>query len=339
MCAIFRKVRDKDPRGSSNFGVYQTMDIDQKEITYRINEFINSPRFFDAANSYIEQHLHIFSSYKYVVKFISDEGRYVVTIKQTAALLTPSTEFDRTAQALYNFAVEHKLATKSRVAAGLAVSVLGSYMTWKTSPNDKRMKVFSPLPKFMALVEDTFYSYSRALTTLDPERYHLLENFTPRMAGEMAGASVEVYLRGRRLADVVRNLAIFSHRDGGFEILLSIMQTGRLFSSKPKRFITMPFSSIAKKFAISRSQTQKTFAAAAAAGLIKLHENGGKNIELLPAFNALATEVIASVIALAAVSYDMVETKLKASGELTSVELAVRPLRPAELENVFHRNR
>jgi hypothetical protein len=110
------------------------------------------------------------------------EGRYVVTIKQTAALLTPSTEFDRTAQALYNFAVEHKLVTKNYVATGLAVSILGSYMTWKTSPKDKRMKVFRHDPSSWHELK-THSMVTRALTTLDPDRYHLLENLRREWQG------------------------------------------------------------------------------------------------------------------------------------------------------------
>lgn len=177
------------------------------------------------------------------------------------------------------------------------------------------MKVYAPKPHFLQLVKAMFDNSAASLQTLDNQSFEGLSHYSPQLAGEFFASLVVVIVAVKRIYPVSETISYFLKRDGGFEILMRIIQSSQTLSDLPIKSFSLPFNELAGSLSVSRSHVQKIFAATEAFGLTSLHEKGGKLIEVTPKFQGLAVEALSRVIATQTLAYEHMVSRLTQSGE------------------------
>ena len=285
----------------------------------RIDELKANPYFYKSARVYIDRHTRLYNEFPYIVKTQSDEVKFLISLKMMSTLLRSSVDEERTLKAFFEFARFHNLSTKGRVASTLAIFVFGNYLSVSVSERDKRMKIYAPRPNFFQLVKAMFDNSAASLQTLDIQCFKDLSHYPPQLAGEFFASLVDVIIAIKRILPANEALSYFLKRDGGFEILMRIIQSSKILSDQPIKSFSLPFNELAESLNVSRSHVQKIFAATEAFGLTSLQEKGGKLIEITPNFRCLAIESLSRVLATQTLAHDHMVSRLTQRGGLINM--------------------
>jgi len=88
---------------------------------------------------------------------------------------------------------------------------------------------------------------------------------------------------------------VFTSTDGGMVLLLKLLSLkGR---SSDANVVEFPFDEIGSLFGLSRTHVRRLMRKAAAGGFVRLLQNGGRRIEILPPLNDLFENVVAANVA------------------------------------------
>lgn len=292
---------------------------DPSVFLQRIKEVKTLTTFDESARVFVDHHIRLYNEFPYSVKTQSDEVKFLISLKMMSTLLRSTPDDERTIKAFYDFAQRHNLATKGRVASTLAILVFGNYLSVSVSESDKRKKIYAPRPNFFQLVEAMFENSASSLQTLDRNKFEIMADYSPQLAGEFFASLVEVIVAIKRILPANETLSHFLRRDGGFEILLRTIQSSNSLSNEPNSSFSLPFNELAESLSVSRSHVQKIFAATEDYGLTLLKEKGGKLIEITPKFQCMATEALARVLATHTLAFEHMANRLSQHGVLNAL--------------------
>jgi hypothetical protein len=85
---------------------------------------------------------------------------------------------------------------------------------------------------------------------------------------------------GVRLIRAAPDMNLFFAHAGGYMVLAALLQAA--MAASDRMTAALPYTHAGERFGISRTQVRRLLVIAEAAGLVKLHERGGRRVEILP---------------------------------------------------------
>ncbi|MGH6761154.1 MAG: hypothetical protein ACRECW_06130 [Phyllobacterium sp.] len=128
-------------------------------------------------------------------------------------------------------------------------------------------------------------------------RYSQLVKNTPDFSERYYSSNLLMLEAVAPLVSDPQAAAIFTSSDGGNTLLAKLMAERQSHQYQADGTVSIPFDSVGESFGVSRTHVRRLFKKAEEAGLVALHENGGRRIEILPSLDLLHEELVASHIA------------------------------------------
>lgn len=210
---------------------------------------------------------------------ISDRGRFLATLfvldlhfrrEEDGVGLTPGR--------LKELCVEQNVCSATRAGALLALMKLGGFVEAAPRGPDGRLRELIPTPKLIAQQSARWRCYligSEALLANAARAQALLDD--PEFVSRAVRLMSAHFRAGFRFVDHAPNMRLFTDRNGGMFVLLSLLATDRVSSDE---LIQISISELARCTSTSRAHVIKMLRDAEADGL--LHRGNGGGIRILP---------------------------------------------------------
>lgn len=278
-------------------------------ILYReISQMRGHPKLDEALENYVENYLNFSMRGHNISKLASEDIKYLLALKITELCTDPVASRYFTKAQLQAFAREHAIATQNRVSAIIDMAVRSGYLTVEQSPHDRRQNPLVPTARFFRCLTASATLYSSSLTILFGVQYSEIQH----AMASISRHATDIYFECMVFRQRNTTARLFIKRDGGYEVLMKLLQASQLFSCCPYRVVNLPFSKLSRSLGVSRAHIQKLFRAAEEAGLIVVKTAGGKEIEILPRLDKVARDMIIIALAIAKVAVDRSFTDLDA---------------------------
>lgn len=210
---------------------------------------------------------------------MSDRGRFLATLfvldlhfrrEEDGVGLTPGR--------LKELCVEQTVCSATRAGALLALMKLGGFVETAPRGPDGRLRELIPTPKLIAQQSARWRCYligSEALLPNAARAQALLDD--PEFVSRAVRLMSAHFRGGFRFVDHAPNMRLFTDRNGGMFVLLSLLATDRASSDE---LIQISISELARCTSTSRAHVIKMLRDAETDGL--LHRGNGGGIRILP---------------------------------------------------------
>jgi hypothetical protein len=272
-----------------------------ESLLLEAERFRTHPAFPDAVRLYAERLLGVYDRQPLLNRLIREEARWVISgfalylhFTRDPADLTSGATLGR----LQALSAAHGLASPSRVATLIALMRVGGFLVQTTTQTDRRVRRLEPTEAMLAYARPWLAANLDAIRLLSPDSafYDQLDHDTD-FIGRFYREAGTLFMSGVRVMDAVPGIRLFSGRDAGYMILLRLWLSDPDRAFPPRRLVVLPYEELARTFGVSRSHVRKLMEAAAAHGLVRLHADDGRAIEVLPPLVTLFAECLALQLA------------------------------------------
>ncbi|MBJ6134424.1 hypothetical protein JAU75_16400 [Ochrobactrum sp. Q0168] len=268
-----------------------------------VQNFRQHPDLNKALVLHIDSYLNGFAHRELITKLTSEGNKYLLALK-TVALCFGNGNYDSLTKAdLQTFARAHAIASPNRVSALVDVAVYSGYLTVQRSQNDSRQNLLTPTEKLEQCAIAGLQPYLEPLNLLFAGIYDHLSTDRSAIA-DISNYVLQMYFQNSPSRQRESTLSLFISRAAGYGIFLTILRASAIFTYHPKVIVSLPFSPLSRTFGVSRSHVQKLFQAAERAGLLRMHIQGGKQVEILPRLRKIAQDTIISSLTMAKIAFD-----------------------------------
>jgi hypothetical protein len=248
-----------------------------------VDDIVRHPRFAEARKTYLDGFLDVYGGDPFLVRLLVESGRvlvYLVVVTLEAAHDPQRPETWLTIGLLKRTMSLFGLASERHIDDLIARLCAVGFMESHPSPRDRRMRILSPTEQLRAHDRDWLVAHYAPLTALYPEHgYEPVMRRDPdfqarhrRIAVTLLPLAAEFYLSEP-------DMLLFLNRAGGHMVIASLLRTAM---AADHRHAVLPYADIGDRFGISRTHVRKLMVDAEAAGLVRLHGRGGRDVEVLP---------------------------------------------------------
>ncbi|MCJ8141516.1 hypothetical protein MKI84_01135 [Ancylobacter sp. A5.8] len=229
------------------------------------------PAFVEATLAFAAGIVSTYSGSHLLNRLMNDRGRFVLSLlvlDMHFESLTGSARGGLTSTRLKAQATGLGLCSPGRAGAVLATFRLMGLVTSVPDP-DRRLNRLAATEKLIAIHRQRWHRTLEAMAGLMPEGTQGLERLDQHaFLAPFISAFLLPFREGWRMVDDVPELAMFTERDGGMVLALSLLETGH---GAPPR----PIAHLARHFRLSRSHIVGMLQEAEQAGLVHRPEPRG----------------------------------------------------------------
>lgn len=281
------------------FFPYPSDDTHRQWLQQRIPILRSNPRFPTVAVDHAANIVKIFEGRYKVNKIMSNMARTVICFAVLAL------HFGRekggsgaVVSKIQDITTKTGLCSKNTTAATIHLMEQVGFVTRKQSEDDRRNWQIEPSDILLQYTGSLVETVLASADKLFPYRRYsqLIEN-APDFSERYYSSNLRAL---EALAPLVSNpkaAGIFALSDGGGALLSKLMAGKQSEQYLNDGTVSLPFDSVGELFGVSRTHVRRLFKKAEEAGLVLLHENGGRRIEILPALDLLHEEILAAHIA------------------------------------------
>jgi biotin operon repressor len=211
------------------------------------------------------------------------EAARQITFNMIVSLYFGHDETDRatwpTVRLLRERMVEFALSSPRRIEALVAQLVRAGFLKSLPAPNDRRVRVLTPMPAMLALDQNWLVVNYRPLQVMFPKPGYLrVINRDPDFQRVHRVVALGFSARGSDILASNPAMMLFLGRDAGSTILFKLV---RMMSaaSNPRQ---LSYADIGARFGVSRTHVRNLLTSAQAEGLVSLSGRGGRFVELKP---------------------------------------------------------
>lgn len=263
------------------------------EARPRMAEILAHPRFDEASQRYIWGMRGAHENDPMVNHLMSEVGRFTIV---SLALYLHAGRDPRDPRSglsltrLQDLVGGLRLASRGRVEAVVRELIAAGFVTAETSSADARLKLLMPTAKLERASYAWQMPHLEAVDMITRHEGGYARHFAPGndFYQALQWVSNGRFLRGIYLAEPFPQLMPFVIRDCGYVILLHLL-TAPAADKKSNfgRVISLPFTEMVERRAISRSHIRRLLIEAEEHGILRLEAQGGQAIAIAPEFDAL----------------------------------------------------
>lgn len=249
-----------------------------------VDEVLIHPRFPAARAAMVRQMLGLYEHTAFLNRLLLEVGRNLVFVV-IMCLDARYDESDRdtwvTLGAVSRAMTAFNFASPRRVVDLVSRLIKTGYLEQVRAPRDRRIRLLRPTKKMIAQDQDWLRSHYAPLQILFPRPgYGRIMHSDPafQRAQRLVSASFFPYAA----QTVARHPVMmqFMVREGGIMIVIKLIDL-TVTSGDSRRKIV--YSDIGARFGVSRTQVRKLLQEAQESGLVRLTQDGGRFVELMPA--------------------------------------------------------
>lgn len=255
------------------------------EPAVRSAEILAHPRFTKARRTAVDSYLALYSGTPALNKLLIDGAKHVIimfAICLAARQREEEPETWLTLTKLQEVVTAYQVGSPGLVESIVARMIDSGLMERVSAPRDQRKKLLVPTEALIAHDLDMLAALAQPCLVLGEHPSFGLAVARDRSL-QKAHRIFSVDAFGQALQMLMRHpeMMLFFHRDSGYLVLLSLLQSAMTSSSGA--ISSVPFQEVGDRFGVSRTHVRNLVEDAERAGLMRVVAPGGSGVELLPA--------------------------------------------------------
>ncbi len=231
---------------------------------------------------------HVFESTFALVKVVSEEARYMISVA-LVAMHHGRNPFDpgsgATVTRLQQFSEDLGLAGSNRVAAIVALMRHLGYVEQVQARSDRRIKRLELTEHGMSVARKMTSAALSSIQLFSPEYdYQKLIWSDEYFIGRFLAESLRLYREGGRLTHAMPEYNLFGEQNGGREVMFKLWLALAERGPHEPVIISCPYGELARSLGVSRGHVRRMIEKGEGRGLFRVHAAGGQAIEILPDF-------------------------------------------------------
>lgn len=212
---------------------------------------------------------------------------------------------------LQDLAAHQGWCSRNKTAAFLSLLHQWGLTTRTRSQRDRRIWRIEPTRKMLSMAKSQISQSFACLDLIFPEKEYLKRLNTDRKFQEIYHATrLGTLLNAQYVCDQVPVAKHSMNYSAGWQLQCKLMAARRWDQGPWAGAAYFPFEEMGQIFGVSRFHVRRFIADSETRGLVIIRENGGKAIEILPAFQDAFERFIAIRLGLAALDADRAISRL-----------------------------
>jgi ribose transport system substrate-binding protein len=261
-----------------------------------------NPRFAEALGVFAHHYVEAFSGNLLLSKIATEDARHLLCGHMVALHYrreVDNPESGIVLRRLQEFASEHNLCSKNRVASLVCLLKHADYLRPARRDGDKRVTRLAPTKLAGGALRKFIVAFLKALDRLnDNDGLQSRLDRDERLPEAIVANAIEMYFDACAHLDAVPRMRLFSGRDAGYEILLRLWTTFDTTRSPVGQIVSFPYGLVGKTFGVSRAHVRRLMETAARRGYFDLCEEGGRAVEIRPSLVELVESFVSLQLAL-----------------------------------------
>jgi len=247
-------------------------------------DIVRHPRFAEARKVYLDRFVDLYDDNPFLVRLLIETGRFaaflmiiVLDAAQDPARRDTWLTVGRLRRELTSFG----LASARHVDE--LVGRLGEVglVELRPSPYDRRLRLLHATEAARAHDRAWLAAHFAPLAVCYPQHdYAEVLRRDAQFHLRLRRAGARLLRLGARLMRAAPDMHLFFAHAGGYMVLAALLQAA--MAAGDGLHAALPYAHAGERFGISRTQVRRLLAIAQASGLVRLHERGGRRVEILP---------------------------------------------------------
>jgi DNA-binding MarR family transcriptional regulator len=228
-------------------------------------DIVRHPHLAAARKVYVDSFVDMYDDNPFLVRLLIETGRFAVFLM--TILIEASYDPARRATWLTIGRLQREMASFGLASERHVDQLVGrlcevGLIELRPSPCDRRVKTLHPT--------ETARAHDRAW---------LATSFAPLAVCYPWHDYAPLLRLGAKLMRAAPDMNLFFAHAGGYMVLAALLQAAM---AGDQLNAALPYAHAGERFGISRTQVRRLLALAEDAGLVRLHERGGRRVEILP---------------------------------------------------------
>ncbi|SDP52397.1 helix-turn-helix domain-containing protein [Phyllobacterium sp. OV277] len=287
-----------------NDGVPETLpcishETRSKWLLQRVAILRRNPNFGAAATDYANGAVRIFEGRYMANKVMANVARQVICMSILALHFTRSNgNHGATISGIQNITSGLKLCSKNTTAATIDLLENIGLVTRVLDESDHRNHLIQPTNKMIFGIRRITGIALSAADKLFPSRHYkqLIEGSDDFVERYFA-SSLHSLLNISTMISKLHSSKLFAISDGGGILLCKLMSMKGQPSTVTENTVCFPYDDIGHLYGVSRTHIRRLMKRAEAEGLVRLLEDGGRRIDILPPLDDVFENMVAAHIA------------------------------------------
>lgn len=257
------------------------------------------PNFSQAAADYADDAVGIFEGRYMANKVMANVARQVICMSILALHFTRDNgHHGATISSIQNITSSLKLCSKNTTSATIDLLENIGLVSRVLDETDHRNHLIQPTDKLIFGIRRIIGVAINAADKLFPSRhYKQLIDGTDGFLERYFASSLHSLLNVSTMISNLHSSQLFAISDGGGVLLCKLMTMKERQPADRENIVSFPYDEIGNLFGVSRTHIRRLMKRAEAEGLVRLLEDGGRQIEILPALNDVFENMVAAHIA------------------------------------------
>jgi DNA-binding MarR family transcriptional regulator len=247
-------------------------------------DILRHPHLAAARKVYLDRFVDLYDDNPFLVRLLIETGRFalflmtiVLDAAQDPARRDTWLTIGRLQREMSSFGLASARHVDDLVGRLCAVGLL----ELRPSPHDRRLRILHATDAARAHDRAWLAAHFVPLAVCYPHH-----DYTPVLRGDpqfhlrFRRAGVPLLRLGAKLMRAAPDMQLFFAHAGGYMVLAALLQAA--LAAGDGLSAALPYVHAGERFGISRTQVRRLLVAAQAAGLVRLHERGGRRVEILP---------------------------------------------------------
>jgi hypothetical protein len=242
------------------------------------------PRLADARKAFLDRFVDTYDDNPLMVRLLVESGRFAVFL--TAIVLDAAQDPTRRDTWLTSGRLRREVAASGLASERHVDELVGrlcevGLLELVPSPHDRRLRLLRPTEAAHAHDRAWLAAHFAPLAVCYPEHdYAAVLRHDPQFHRRFRRAGAPLMGLGRKLMHAAPDMHLFFAHAGGYMVLAALLQAA--LAAGDGMHAALSYGPVGERFGLSRTHVRRLLENAQAAGLVRLHERGGRRVEILP---------------------------------------------------------
>lgn len=247
-------------------------------------EIARHPRLADARKVFLDRFVDTYDDNPLMVRLLVESGRFAVFL--TAIMLDAARDPARPDTWLTTGRLRREVAASGLASERHVDELVGrlcevGLIELAPSPYDRRLRLLRPTEAARAHDRAWLAAHFAPLAVCYPGHdYAAALRHDPHFHLRFRRAGVPLMRVGAQLMRAAPDMHLFFAHAGGYMVLAALLQAA--LAAGDGLHAALPYGHAGERFGLSRTHVRRLLETAQAAGLVRLHERGGRRVEILP---------------------------------------------------------
>ena len=242
------------------------------------------PRLPDARKVFLDRFVDTYDDNPLMVRLLVESGRFAVFL--TTIVLDAARDPARPDTWLTTGRLRREVAASGLASERHVDELVGrlcevGLVELAPSPHDRRLRLLRPTEAAHAHDRAWLAAHFAPLAVCYPQHdYAAVLRRDPHFHLRFRRAGAPLMRLGAKLMRAAPDMHLFFAHAGGYMVLAALLQAA--LAAGDELHAALPYGHVGERFGLSRTHVRRLLETAQDAGLVRLHERGGRRVEILP---------------------------------------------------------